>query len=280
MMELKKGIGLYSKLPGINDQLYINAGTIPATADTGLYYHPGSYIPRHEWRHLQPAESKLLVSNTAAGTDFSKSIYVGEIPETLRRSFATLGLDQVKELDKVYPALKENESIVKQITEELEAFLRPLSASRNYKFHRITRAMPNRETITCHYIDEQFIYIGLHIDQSKRFTPHTAYRSGNRISINLSKENRWLAFINLSMRQVVNMLREKMDVSEVNPDNIAYYFFQHYSDYPALKIEIKPYQYYIAPTDNFFHDATTLGNREIDVTIVYTGIFDKVSLNN
>ncbi|WP_149697762.1 hypothetical protein [Chitinophaga sp. CF418] len=280
MMELKKGIGLYSKLPCINEQLYINEGTIPATADTGLYYHPGSYIPRHEWRHLQPAESKLLVSDTATETDFSKSIYVGEIPENLKTSFATLGLDQVKELDKVYPTLKENESIVKQITEELETFLRPMSGSRNYKFHRITRAMPNRETITCHYIEEQFVYIGLHIDQSKRFTAQTAYKSGNRISINLSKENRWLAFINLSMRQVVNMLREKMDVSEVNPDNIAYYFFKHYPDYPTIKIEIKPYQYYIAPTDNFFHDATTLGNKEIDVTIVYTGVFDKVSLNN
>ncbi|SHN41052.1 hypothetical protein SAMN05216311_112168 [Chitinophaga sp. CF418] len=279
-MELKKGIGLYSKLPCINEQLYINEGTIPATADTGLYYHPGSYIPRHEWRHLQPAESKLLVSDTATETDFSKSIYVGEIPENLKTSFATLGLDQVKELDKVYPTLKENESIVKQITEELETFLRPMSGSRNYKFHRITRAMPNRETITCHYIEEQFVYIGLHIDQSKRFTAQTAYKSGNRISINLSKENRWLAFINLSMRQVVNMLREKMDVSEVNPDNIAYYFFKHYPDYPTIKIEIKPYQYYIAPTDNFFHDATTLGNKEIDVTIVYTGVFDKVSLNN
>lgn len=280
MMELKKGIGLYSKLPGINEQLYINEGTIPATADTGLYYNPGSYIPRHGWRHLQPAESKLLISHVADDTDFSKSIYVGDIPGNLKTSFATLGLDQVKELDKVYPTLKENEGIVKQITDELDVFLRPLSANRNYKFHRITRAMPNRETITCHYIDEQFIYIGLHIDQSKRFTAHTAYKSGNRISINLSKENRFLAFINLSMRQVVNMLRDKMDVAEVNPDNIAYHFFKHYPDYPTIKIEIKPYQYYIAPTDNFFHDATTLGNKEIDVTIVYTGVFDTVHLNN
>jgi hypothetical protein len=278
-MELKKGISLYSNLSSINEQLYINDGTVPATDDTGLFYHPGSYIPRHGWRHLQTAESKALLRN-APDTDFTKSIYVGEIPENLKDAFVTLGLDKVKDLDRVYPTLKENEAAVKKITDDLDVFLRPLSASRNYKFHRITRAMPNRETITCHYIDEKFIYIGLHIDQSKRFTPHTAYKSGNRISINLSKENRWLAFVNLSIRQVFNMLKDKMNVSDVNPDNIAYYFFRHYPDYPVVKIEVKPYQYYIAPTDNFFHDATTLGNKEIDVTIVYTGVFDTVNLNN
>lgn len=275
-MYLRKGLTLYSNLASIAEQLSINGGNVPATDATGLYYHPGSYIPTKEWRRLDLPETKLLLTKKP-GADFSKRICVGEIPETLKSSFLALNLQACTQLDQVYPKIKENEEIVKVINKELDDFLRPFSTTKKYKFHRITRAMPNRETITCHYIDERFVYIGLHIDQSKHFTPHTAYKSGNRISINLSKETRYLVFINLTLIQVFNLIKERVDPSktEINPDNIAYLFFTHYPDYPAVRIGVKPYQYYIAPTDNFFHDATTYGNHDIDITLVYTGLFDR-----
>ncbi|KIO75541.1 hypothetical protein TH53_20030 [Pedobacter lusitanus] len=278
-MHLKRGIHIYSDLPGIDEQLSINNGTMPATIETGLNYHTGSYIPKREWRKLEHAEKKLLITDKK-NTDFRKSIYVGDIPQHLKDAFRAMGLHDCTQLDQVYPKMKEDEEAVKTINKDLDIFLRPFSTAKNYKFHRITRAMPNRETITCHYIDEEFIYIGLHIDQSKRFTPHTAHQSGNRISINLSKETRYLAFTNLSLIQVFNMVKEKINLTDtdVNPDNIAYLFFKHYPDYPAIRVDLKPYQYYVAPTDNFFHDATTLGNKEIDITIVYTGIFDMAML--
>ncbi len=63
--------------------------------------------------------------------------------------------------------------------------------------------------------------------------------------------------------------------SKITTANIVESFFKRYSDYPVLRLELKPFQYYIAPTDNFIHDGSTLGNKQIDLTIVYTGIFDK-----
>lgn len=280
-MYLKKGLHICSDLNTIAEQLAINNGTMPATIETGLNYHGGSYIPKREWRKLEFAEERILITDQK-NTDFRRSIYIGDIPQNLKESFLSLGLQECTQLDQVYPKMKEDEEAVKTINQELDLFLQPFSSNKNYKFHRITRAMPNRETITCHYIDEEFIYIGLHIDQSKRFTPHTAHKSGNRISINLSKETRHLAFTNLSLIQVFNMVKEKTGLAgkEVNPDNIAHLFFKHYPDYPVIRIDQKPYQYYIAPTDNFFHDATTLGNKEIDITIVYTGVFDRAGINN
>lgn len=280
-MYLKKGLHIFSDLDTIAEQLSINNGTMPATIETGLNYHEESYIPKREWRKLELAEQRILIADHR-NTDFRRSIYIGEIPGNLKESFLSLGLQECTQLDQIYPKIKEDEEKVKSINTELETFLHPFSSAKNYKFHRITRAMPNRETITCLYIDEQFIYIGLHIDQSKLFTPHTAHKSGNRISINLSKETRHLAFTNLSLIQVFNMVKEKTGLAgkEVNPDNIAHLFFKHYPDYPVIRIAQKPYQYYIAPTDNFFHDATTLGNKEIDITIVYTGVFDRAGVNN
>ena len=51
-------------------------------------------------------------------------------------------------------------------------------------------------------------------------------------------------------------------------------FLKKNPDYPVVRIELKPYQYYIAPTDNFIHDGSTLGNKDFDITIVYVGNFD------
>lgn len=279
-MQLRRGVQLYSDLPGIADQLLINEGTMlpAAEAESGFYYHPGSYIPRRQWRVLAPSEMKTLLTRSKHA-DFRKSICVGNIPDDLKDAFLTLELDEVSEVDKVMPQIRKKEQEVIRLNEKLDEFLRPFSSDGNFKFHRITRAMPDRETITCHYRGGRHIYIGLHIDQSRLFTPHTAYRSGNRISINLSKERRYLAFVNLSVLQVYRMIKEKASDADpaIDSYNIGSLFFKYYPDYPVIKIGLNPFQYYIAPTDNFFHDATTAGNQAIDITIVYTGVFDKLN---
>jgi hypothetical protein len=273
-MFIKRGIRLYSDLAGIADQITISDGTMLPPEDMGLYYLPGSYIPNPVWRKPDANETKALLSDKK--TDFRKSIFVGEIPDNLKKAFESLGLNECTSVDQIMPQFRAKEDEVKNLNEKLHAFLHTFTSTGNYKFHRITRAMPDRQTITCHYTPEKFIYIGLHIDRSRRFTPYTAHKSGNRISINLSKETRYLAFINLSLIQVINMVKEQVQLSNVKIDchNIGHLFFKHYPTYPVVKIGVKPYQYYVAPTDNFFHDATTAGNKEIDVTIVYTGVFD------
>lgn len=277
-MQLKKGIRIYSDLDDIADQVTINEGTMIPPENAGLYYLSGSYIPKTSWRKLHDKETSLLLTQSKKA-DFSKSIFVGNIPPELKHSFEELNLHACTSIDQILPTFGNNEKEVKQINTRLHAFLRNFSSTGDYKFHRITRAMPNRETITCHYVREKFIYVGLHIDQSRQFTPYTAYKSGNRISINLGQETRHLAFINLSMLQVMKMISECTGLSDTSIDcnNIGYQFFKHFPDYPVVKLGLKPYQYYIAPTDNFFHDATTLGNSQFDVTIVYTGLFDKAA---
>lgn len=274
-MNLKKGLNVYSDLPSISKQMFINEGTNPSDPKSELNFLEGSYVPKHNWRSLKIKEQQLLISN-GNHLEYSKCISVGNIPSRLKNIFEELNLKECSHPDEVQPKIKNNETIVKRLSNELDLFLNNFSSNKVYKFHRITKAMPNRETITCHYFNQKFIYIGLHIDQSKDFTIHSAHKSGNRLSINLSNETRSLIFINLSLIQIFNMVKEKIDVTkiEISTNNIAYYFFKYYPDYPAIKLDQKPYQYYVAPTDNFFHDASTLNNTEIDITIVYTGVFD------
>jgi hypothetical protein len=245
-----------------------------------LYYYPGSYVPKRKWRSLSIAEKKVLLFHGNI-SDYRKNIFIGEVPVALRKSIMSLGLHDCTSIDQVMLDVEKQEKPVKKISKQLDTFLRPFSSTGNYKFHRLTLANPNWETITHYFVKDRYAYIGLHVDGSRKFTPYTAFRSGNRISINLGKETRHLAMANLTLIQTVNMIKERsgLPYSKITADNVSTLFFKHCPDYPAVKFGIKPYQYYIAPTDNFFHDATTLGNTAIDITFVYTGLFDMPAKN-
>ncbi|MDN3580917.1 hypothetical protein [Mucilaginibacter flavus] len=274
-MNLKRGIQFKSDLENFDEQLSFNSGTNMGAEATGVYYRPNSFIPKNDWRPLDSTAKNILFHKN--NQHYSNIVKVGEVPRQLRDTFRTMKLHECTNPDDVYPTVRLHEETVKGLATDLDDFFAGFSAHRQYKFHRITRAMPNRETITCHYIDQKFIYIGLHVDRSRLYKPHTAHKSGNRISINLGSESRHLATVNLSLIQCYNMIRKKAGAEIViTPGNIAGLFFQYYPEYPVVKIEIKPYQYYIAPTDNFFHDATTMGMQALDITLVYTGIFDNL----
>ncbi|QHI35936.1 hypothetical protein IMCC3317_12840 [Kordia antarctica] len=278
-MKLQKGMRVFGNIKDISDQITINTGVHEVLEYKGLKYFEDAYIPVHTWRSLTSVESKLLVATNAKFSNYNKNLYVGEISKKLKDAFNLLDLKSCTQPTEVYPKFEDNKANTKKVNTALHSFLKDCSSTGNFKFHKITRAMPNRETMTSFYVDDSFLYVGLHIDQSKHFKIHTAHKSGNRISINLSNETRTLIFTNLTLIQIYNLVRKKIDVKKIqlNPDNIATYFFKHYPDYPVIKLGIKPYQYYVAPTDNFFHDASTVGTKEIDITIVYTGLFDQLS---
>ena len=275
-MTLKRGIIFKSDLPHFEDQLTINTGTSPAVSDPDIYYMPNSFIPKRDWQPLN-GTARALLSERLPGTRSNNIIQVGQVPAFIEDTFRQIRLHDCINSDDVIPTVRKHEAIVKRLTTELNGFFERFSSTKQYKYHRITRAMPNRDTITCHYRNERFIYIGLHVDRSHSYKLHTAHRSGNRISINVGYESRYLATVNLTLIQAYNMIRKKnLAGAEITPYNIANLFFKHYPNYPVIKIEIKPYQYYIAPTDNFFHDATTMGMKSMDITLVYTGNFDLI----
>jgi len=275
-MMLKRGLVIKSDLPDIVQQLTINSGTSAAVNEVNISYTPNAFIPKRDWQPLN-GKAKAVLFNNSGDVQSNSVIKIGKVPDKIAETFRKIELHELTNPDDVYPTVRKHEEIVKGLATELDGFFEQFSSNKLYKFHRITRAMPNRDTITCHYRDEQFTYIGLHVDRSRLYKLHTAHRSGNRISINIGNESRCLATVNLSLIQAYNMVRKKVTADKtITPHNIAGLFFQHYPNYPVVKIEVKPYQYYIAPTDNFFHDATTVGMKSIDITLVYTGNFDKI----
>ncbi|WP_419487262.1 hypothetical protein [Chryseobacterium bernardetii] len=275
-MNLKKGMYLVGN-SGFNwkNQLKINKGVVAEkTVNTGIEYFDNAYLPVSEWRNLTESEYKIL-SYSGKQNKMFNTLGLGEIPDELKTLFKAIKLEECKTLFDVLPKFQEDEKLTLQLNETLNQYLNQKSDTRRYNFHRITRCLPDMHTTTFHLYNKEHIkYTGLHIDQSTKFTPNTAYKSDNRISINISEESRYLYFINLTLKQVYTDVKKHYQDISVNSDNIVELFFSLYPDYPVIRIEIKPYQYYIAPTDNFIHDGSTLGNKKFDITMVFVGEFN------
>ncbi|MCW3162611.1 hypothetical protein [Chryseobacterium oryctis] len=275
-MNLKKGMYLVgNSCPSLRQQLKINTGVVAEKViNTGIEYFDNAYLPVDDWRDLTDTEYNILSCSKQKNKMFN-TLGLGEIPDELKKLFKEIKLEECKTLFDVQPKFQENEKLTKKLNGVLNQFLNQKSDTQRYHFHRITRALPGMHTTTFHLHNKEFIkYTGLHIDQSTKFTPNTAYKSDNRISINISEESRYLYFVNLTLKQIYADVKKHYKEISITSDNIVELFFSLYPNYPIIRIEIKPYQYYIAPTDNFIHDGSTLGNEKFDITMVFVGEFN------
>lgn len=290
-MKIKKGIMLHHQSSEDYELIKINSGVTHYTKqDTGkvIYedlsflpsYEEDAFTPKKNWRVLSAQEIKTLKS-TDKRSD-SNTIYIGDIPENLRNSFQKLNLAQCKNRNDVFAKFKANPEATLEINQATEEFLKSKADGKPFRFHYLGTNLPNLEVVACDttvlpadHTEEDKKYMGIHNDGTKFVSPHALYKSGNRLTINLGKETRSFLFINLTMTQALNMLKQKIDTKKHPVDiiNISKYFFEHFPDYPVIKIDQKPYQYYIAPTDNCFHDGSTLGMKGLDIIIVYFGAF-------
>ncbi|HET6256480.1 MAG TPA: hypothetical protein VFE32_20565 [Puia sp.] len=290
-MQIKKGIMLYSDAIEGHGHIAINAGVVhhrqveKHKVEYGNYsftpcFEEDAYIPKRSWRGLN--ERELLVLKPTEKRTKANTVYIGKIPEDLKSAFEGLRLGDCKERAEVLEAFRSNADAVARINRELGSFLSSKSDGKAFNFHYLGSNLPNLEVVAsdttrlpADHSEEDKVYMGIHNDGTKYVPLNSLFRSGNRLTINLGKEARSFLFVNLTLPQALNMLKKKMDIRKDNIDviNISKAFFKYFPDYPVIRVEQKPYQYYIAPTDNCFHDGCTLGTKELDIILVYFGAF-------
>lgn len=290
-MKLKRGIFLHTQTQEGYDAIHINSGAVFHTSQAaavvnfqGFSYTPqyeeDAWVAKRDWRALNPEEIKNLQSG-GDRNDYN-TVYLGDIPEKVKEIFQQTGISDSKNREEVLEKLANNPGRTGELNTAINVWLASFSGDKPFHFHCIGSNFPNIEMVACNttklpagFKPSDIRYMGMHNDGTAQMTIYTAHRFGNRISINLGKDTRAFLFVNLSMVQAINMLKKKMDVkkSHVNIANIPGFFFKHYPDYPIIKVQQKPYQYYIAPTDNIFHDGSTLGNKALDITMSYFGGF-------
>ncbi|KPH13097.1 hypothetical protein [Chryseobacterium sp. ERMR1:04] len=288
MKKLKPGIKIYSDDSGI---IQINSGTLHHSKQAPneiifrnekfiQRYESEAHLPKRNWRQLDSEEYKIIAGDHQNKKDYN-SVFTGELPDSLKELFNRLDLHTADSEDKVFDKFKENKELVNEINLKLNEFLESISLA-PFKLMSLATNYANSEIVSLDkrklpsgYTIKDLQFIGVHKDSSKDMTLHTCHKFGNRIALNLGKESRYLLVMNLSMLQAYNMIKKEIDVkeNEINNKNITSYFMKLFPDYPMLKIEHKPYHYYIAPTDNCFHDGSTFGSTSLDIVMTYLGKF-------
>lgn len=290
-MEIKKGIMLFNECDETYRNITINSGVVPykqqeiPKVEYGGYsfyplYEDDACLPKRNWRPLTQKEISAL-KPTEKRTD-TNTIYTGKLPDDIIDLMRQLNLEQCTSRSEVFDHFQAKPAVTEQINKKMEVFLNERANGKPHKIHYLGTNLPNMEVVACDttvmpkgYKEEEKKYLGIHNDGTYYIPFRSIRNSGNRLTLNLGKESRYFLFINLTMVQAYNLIKKHFDLADHKIDviNISKYFFKCFPDYPVLRIEQKPYEYYVAPTDNCFHDGCTLGNKELDIVLAYLGAF-------
>ena len=287
-MNLIKGINIQSDLKDIYSNIEINTGVVHhglqkakrvkyENHDFIPSYESDAFVAKRDWRELKRDEKELLQNDEKR---YYNTIVLGELPNIIKEEFNHFDFHSSKCRKDVFNKFFNNPEKTKSLSSKIEIFISQVLHDRDHYFHCVNVNLPNLELVACNttklqkgFRQEDIKYMGLHNDITQEMSIQTAHKFGNRISMNIGKDSRYLLFINLTMLQVYDMLKKKkeIDITKVNITNISNYFFKYYPNYPVIRIKIKPYHYYVAPTDNCFHDGSTLNSKNLDINIVYFG---------
>ncbi|MDY3345651.1 hypothetical protein PG326_10440 [Riemerella anatipestifer] len=230
-----------------------------------------AYVPKNNWRPLNEKEVNKLFFKKS---DLCQFVHIGRIDDEIIQIINEFKIHSLLDRKDVINKLKNNEILLAELNTRLNKFVENISEGRNdFEFHRLSIIPSGRYVTSINLNNKDFEYIGLHIDHSTLFEISTAHLSRNRVCINIGNEDRYLYILNLALCEMKELLSKKMNINKINVENIVDYFFKYFADYPVLKIRQKPFEYYIAPTDNYVHDGSTYCNRYLDMTITYLGKF-------
>jgi hypothetical protein len=277
---LKPGLKIYfGNAPITSDRLRINDGTIEVNPDLYPQYAHPAFIPKLPWRHLTDTETELMTTHINSD-DVSQTIGIVKFPEAV--------IDRVQNLIKwgeteygssvtssQIIAHAEYDSARAQIEEYIFQFY---SIDSDFDCLGLIRCDIDLPTTTINGIEflPEKLFAGLHLDSWDYRPFRLRHLARNRICINLGREVRYFLLINRTLHQIFD------DLNLVDPDDIyqdyrgvrlSLKFLRTLADYPVIRLAVYPGEAYIAPTENFIHDATSIGKTNPDWSITFLGRF-------
>jgi hypothetical protein len=246
--------------------LEVSSGTEGAwsrQADPLGYYALEARIPRGPWQSAALKQKRVSTSPVA------KTIAVLPPSSTLLAVAATLGVDRISSLDQC-DAFNESPDHGTLSRAVQEAFSSSILSTDKPRSLGLRIGEPEMPTTTWDYSAK--VQLGLHVDDWDRMSLTQRESARNRLCVNLGSERRFLLFVPLSMRRLLELLDvNDEDVQHLDP---ILRFFDAFPEYPVCRISIAPGEAYIAPTENIVHDGSTLGSSSVDRCLAMLGRFE------
>lgn len=253
----------------VEDRLRINSGSVLINSNS--YFDP-AYVPKQDWRPLTNDELEI-VTRAKESPLGAERVLLGRIPESVEKHFiwfkrSILAYNDIELVRRIFltPAFVSGRNL-------FSGWLRDC-LGKNYL--SILGNFCSNPGLVSTSVGANEKYVGLHIDSwihgdvSSRKTGFPM-----RICLNLGPESRKLQMLNISVRDILRTLSDDSLTHESEDVNcVCHEFLSTHTSYPLLEIEIKPGEFYIAPTEFMIHDATTIGKKYVDALTTFLGDFD------
>ena len=287
MQHLVEGIKLFYGHSDMNlqgDRIWLSSGISKArdTNSKGICYCEDAFIPDEPWRLPDAKEKELILTREIKGLiDRNSCIGLVHLPEEISSLFYDLRAKALfSEQDS--KSLAEHPTYKNAIETFIDYLSRTYLTTPEFAVNGISIQPPGLKTVT--YNSSTRGYIGLHLDSWDQMPLEKRHLSTNRICLNVGSEDRFLLFINLTLKDIYhlmvvysqarawNFINKKGDfqslpsMSKISPNVLIKEFMKTYSSYPVIKLKIAPGEAYIAPTENMIHDGCTDNKKLLDMT--------------
>ena len=253
------------------NRIWINRGTVPATRISNESYEPLALVPALNWRKPESDEAAILIENDP-DPDYTSTIGVIRLPKNLVDQLTEFEISNVSSIGELSEKIQEQPDLFNQIREGFKEVIGKYSYIENgYLIHDILVNDGNRLSTTINMNNK--LFTGMHIDFWDQLKLNQIDDARNRISFNLGKSPRYFLFINQTISQITDGLKQHVDISNFNQEKVLKEFFRINPDYPVTKVKVEPFEAYIAPTENLIHDGSTLGSTSKDIQLFTRGYF-------
>lgn len=279
-IRLKSGvkIAIDNDLPKI-DRFSLSDGSIEIAPDLYPQYSHPAFIPKLPWRQPTTVESESLINDTDI-QEHSETIAIVKFPEAAIANLHNLITWGEREYGESVTAAKiiahPDYELARSQTQEY--ILAKYALAPEIDCRELIRCDLDLPTSTINAIEylPAKLFAGLHLDSWDYLPFRRRHQARNRICINLGSEVRYFLMINLTLKQIFDELN-LVDPDDIYQDyrgvRLPNQFMQAFPDYPVVRLAVHPGEAYIAPTENFIHDATTIGKTFTDWNITFLGNF-------
>lgn len=223
-------------------------------------YDEDAIVPEGGWRFPSAEERALLTSTVPKSTPLVNLVKLpGELNERLRAIS-----EQSSEASDTHPL-----AVPEQIGSEIAKLF--AEAGSSWRLLGAISMPSGRLTSTVNSSTGK--RLGLHVDSWSKLPPSERAVAPNRLCVNLGRAPRFLLLLGLPIDLIIEQIEAAGLTVPSHPTEIGRLFMRLHPRYPVLRLEIRPGEAYIAPTEYLIHDGYTLGSNSPDITLTLIGKF-------
>jgi hypothetical protein len=246
-------------------RLFLSSGTQLAAQQPrlGEFYEVGARVPAGPWA---PALGGALVrENWIKGS----SIGLAQMAETAVRPI--MGALAEARVDR--PEVRRD--LVGLIDGVVEYLCRRFGIEEQPTIHGLSYHQPNLPTTTVNHKSGKFL--GLHLDSWDQLPFALRHKARVRLSVNLGQSSRYLLFLGLTAAAVHGAcVQAGLLVEDCQPTPIGRSFMARWPECPIVRLEVPPGYAYVAPTDNVYHDGSSIGTEIAGWHLTVRGFFEHI----